>query len=251
MSFSAIILAGTRPGGDPLARAQGVAHKGLIPLGGEPMLTRIVAAVREAGADRVAVSCDDPQVVALARSLGCEVTPPARGPSGSILAAAPMLPPPWVITTSDHALLRGEWVEELIAATPVSASLSVMLARRQEVEAALPESRRTYLRMADGDWSGCNLFFLRDATALRAIELWRQIEAARKRPWKIAARLGLRTLFDYARGRLGLEEALIRLGHPIGVVPALVPASDGLAAVDVDTPADLDDIRRLLGIENA
>ena len=47
--------------------------------------------------------------------------------------------------------------------------------------------RRTWLRFADGQWSGCNLFLLQSRRAQAAIATWSAVEADRKRPWRIAA----------------------------------------------------------------
>jgi len=135
----------------------------------------------------------------------------------------------------------------MIAGTPPTADVAVMLARRDRVEAAAPDTRRTWLSFADGQWSGCNLFLLTTPAAVNAIAAWRQVEADRKRPWRIARRLGLGTLWNYWRGKLTLVEALARLGSTLGVEAALIPASDGRAAIDVDTPADLALVRNLGG----
>lgn len=246
MSFSALILAGTRPGGDPLAGVEGAAHKALIEIEGQPLLTRVVAAVRDGGAASIAVSCDEGPVADLARTLGTTVIPPATGPSGSVQAGFAQLGAPMLVTTADHALLQGDWVRQMVEDTPADADLSVMLARREEVEAAMPGTRRTYLRFADGEWSGCNLFYLATPKAQEAIATWQGIEADRKRPWRIAAKLGVRTLVEYFLRRLTLREGLARLGNRIGVKAALAAARNGLAAVDVDKPQDLADIRSFL-----
>ena len=152
---------------------------------------------------------------------------------------------PMLVTTADHALLRPQWVRQFIGDTPRDADVSVLLARRDKVEAALPKSRRTWLKFADGEWSGCNLFYLAHPRASQAIAVWGEVERDRKKPWKIAARLGLVTLWRYFRGQLSLGAAVERLGQRIGVDARAVPAADGLAAVDVDRLADLSDVRRI------
>jgi len=124
--------------------------------------------------------------------------------------------------------------------------VAVLLARRDTVEAALPGNRRTWLRFADGEWSGCNMFLIATPRGEAAIAIWQQVEAERKRPWRIAARLGWRSLWFYWRGKLTLAEALAMLGQRIGVQAAVVAARDGLAAVDVDKASDLADARRLI-----
>lgn len=246
MIFNALVLAGTRPDGDPLAQAEGVSHKGLIVVGGEPIIARVLAALREAGAARIGVVADDPAIVSIARDFGAEIVAPAPGPSASAAAGFARIGASLVVTTSDHALLRAAWVRQLVGEAPSGCDVAVMLARRDAVERAMPGSQRTYLRFADGEWSGCNLFLLNTPAANAALAAWQRIEADRKRPWKIVSRLGPMTLFDYWRGRLSLEEGLARLGRRIGVKAALVAARDGLAAVDVDKPADLIAVREVL-----
>ena len=249
MTTSALVLAGTRPGGDPLARDLGVAHKGLIEIAGTPILERVIVALRTANMSRILVSADHPEVVAFARRLGAEICPPAAGPSESVAIAFERTGAPLVVTTADHALLDPAWVAELIAKTRTGADLSIMMARRQDIERALPGTQRTYLRFADGEWSGCNLFHLASPDARAALASWRAVEADRKRPWKLVARLGLPNLVAYALGRLTLEDGLARLGRRIGVDATLVQASDGRAAIDVDKPRDLEDVLTLIGRE--
>ena len=247
MMPAALILAGSRPGRpDPVALAEGVAHKALAEVGEEPILVRVIAAVRAAGIARLAVAANDPAVVALAEGLGAEVLPPAAGPSASVAAAFARLGAPLLVTTADHALLRPEWLRDFVADVPADADVALLLARREAVEAAMPGSRRTWLKFADGHWSGCNLFLLKTPAAAAAIATWEAVERDRKRPWRIAARLGLGTLVSYALGRLGLGDAVARLGARIGIAARAVAARDGLAAVDVDKPEDLADVRRIV-----
>ncbi|MET0250977.1 MAG: NTP transferase domain-containing protein [Novosphingobium sp.] len=243
---AALILAGSRGVPDPVAIAEGVVHKALVEVAGEPLLARVAAALRAAGLARIAVSADAPQVIALAEALGCEVVAPAAGPSGSVRVAFDKLGAPLLVTTADHALLRGQWVRDFIADSPAAADVTVLLARREAVEAAAPGSRRTWLRFADGSWSGCNLFLLATPRAVAALELWATVERERKRPWRLAARLGPATLLDYLRGRLGLGEAVARLGRRVGIVSMVVAARDGRAAIDVDRPGDLAQVRSLV-----
>lgn len=244
---SALVLAGSRRGGfDPVARAEGAAHKALVDVGGKPMLLRVVTALREAGVTTIAVSADTPGVVALATSLGCSIVPTGVGPSASVAAGLAQMGTPMLVTTADHALLQPGWIRDFIADTPPQADVAVLLAHQAAVEHALPESQRTYLRLADGGWSGCNLFLLASPGARAAIATWERVEADRKRPWRIAGRLGLGTLWRYARGKLTMAEAIGRLGRRIGIAAAAVPARDGLAAVDVDKPSDLAQVRAII-----
>ena len=244
---AALVLAGSRPGApDPVAMAEGVPHKALAIAGGETMLSRVVEALRGAGMTEIAVCASESAVVAAARDLGCRVIKPGPGPSASVAAGFAELGAPMLVTTADHALLEPAWVRDFIADTPADADVAVLLAHRDAVEKAAPGSRRTYLKLADGGWSGCNLFLLQTPRAQAAIATWSAVEADRKRPWRIAGRLGLGTLLRYALGRLTLAQAVARLGRRVGITAASVSARDGLAAVDVDKPGDLAAVRAIL-----
>jgi GTP:adenosylcobinamide-phosphate guanylyltransferase len=250
MNVTALVLAGSRPGADdPVAVAEGIPHKVLATVAGQTLLERVVRALEAAGAAQIAVSANHPAVEAEARRLGAVLLPTAHGPSESVALAFERFGAPLLVTTADHGLLEAGWVREMITGTPENADVSLMLARRDRVEQAAPGSRRTWLTFADGQWSGCNLFLLARPAASQAIAAWKQVEADRKRPWRIARRLGIGTLWSYWRGKLTLAEAIARLGRTLDVTAALVPASDGRAAVDVDTPADLALVRELAASE--
>lgn len=244
--FNALVLAGSRPGGDPLALYAGVPAKALIEIGGQPMLTRVVTALREAGAGSVAVAASDPQVIALARTLGCGIVPAAAGPSDSAAAGFRALGVPMLLTTADHALLQPDWVRHFVDQQGQGTDVSVLLARRETIEQAAPGTRRTYLRFADGAWSGCNLFFLATPAAAAALQLWQMVEADRKRPWRIVGRLGPLLLLRYLLGRLTLREAIAHLGKRAGIAAQAIESPFGLAAVDVDKPEDLTLVRQFV-----
>jgi CTP:molybdopterin cytidylyltransferase MocA len=243
---SALILAGSRSETDPLAKSEGVDHKSLIRIDGQTMLERVHLALVRAGFRRIYVSASDDQVVRLAEALGAIVVPPASGPSGSVAVVFEQSGAPLLVTTSDHALLRPEWVRDFMQDAPAGCDVAMLLAERARVEQAVPGTQRTWLRFADGDWSGCNMFLLNGAGAARALQVWSAVEADRKRPWRIVGRLGLGTLFSYAIGRLSLAEGVRALGRRNGLAAEVVAARDGEAAVDVDKPDDLVLARRLL-----
>ncbi len=68
---------------------------------------------------------------------------------------------PLLITTADHPLLSAEIVEAFCAGARASgADLAAGLAAAEVVREAYPEAARTWLRFADGSYSGANLFAL-------------------------------------------------------------------------------------------
>lgn len=243
MSRAALVLAGVRPGRDPLAEFAGVTHKALIPIGGVTMLERVVAALRESGRiDRIVVSIDRPELATLE---GVEVLRSATSLSASVAEAFEATGAPLLVTTADHALLEPEWVRHFLDHLP-DTDVAAGLARSDRVQAAAPETKRTYLRFADGAFSGCNLFYLRDMRAMAAVRLWREVEAERKKPWKLLRRLGLGAILAHLTGRLTLARAAARVGALAGCTAGVVEMPFGRAAIDVDKPDDLILVRRLI-----
>jgi GTP:adenosylcobinamide-phosphate guanylyltransferase len=248
--LTALVLAGSRAGGDPLAVHAGVTHKALIDVGGQPMLQRVVDALAAVAAiHRIIVIIERPQIVAALRPCGkpIEVFAAQSGPSASAAAALQQEGAPLLVTTADHALLQPAWVEEFLAAPHGDADALLALARRDAVLAAAPESQRTWLQFSDDHYSGCNLFLLRTAAAAGVLRFWQEMEAARKRPLAMLSRLGFSYVLRYRFGWLSLPSALRRLGALSGTKLRAVVLTDGRAAIDVDKPADLTLVRKLVG----
>lgn len=240
---TALVLAGVRPGGDPLAELAGVSHKALIPIGGVAMLDRVVNALRASGrVSRIAVSIDRPELVT---TPGVEVFRSKGSLSESVSDAFTQLGAPLFVTTADHALLEPEWVSYFLDHAPDTV-VSAALARSEVVMAATPGTKRTFLKLADGSFSGCNMFFFRDLSAVRAIGMWREVEQLRKKPLQMLRRLGPRAIFAFALGRLTLARGAAEVGRLAGVSAGVVEMPFGRAAVDVDKPADLILVRKLV-----
>lgn len=249
--LAVLVLAGQRPEGDPMAEAAGIRLKALLPVAGRPMLERVVDALRSSrGIGAVTVSIPQPEAV---NDLPVEAVPTETTPSLSVLAAIDRLPSPLLITTADHALLTPEMVERFAtdAAILDDADLVVGMVERRIIETVEREARRTYWRFKDGAYSGANLFYLRNPRARAAIAFWRQVESNRKRPWKIVTAFGPGLLLGYLFGRLTLERAMERASGRLGCRVRAVALPFAEAAIDVDKPADLVVVERLLEARRA
>jgi GTP:adenosylcobinamide-phosphate guanylyltransferase len=257
LTFAALVLGGSRPGVvDPLAAARAVSHKCLLPVAGIPMLDRVVGALSASDRIGAIVLLLDPAMpldalpatsAALARGRAC-VVPTAPSPSLSVLAGVERLDRfPVLVTTADHPLLDPAIIERFCAAaTGSDAAILIGVAPAAALLASYPESRRTFWRFRDGCFSGANLFGLMRPDALPAVRFWREVEAERKRPWRIARRFGLWPLLAYLSGRLSLADALALAGRTAGAraAPVVLPIAE--AAIDVDKPADLELVERIL-----
>jgi len=253
---SMLVLAGRRAGErDALLDAAGVASKAFVPVAGSPMLARVIAALAASGS-RAPIHVSGLDRAGLARldlppGADPDTAPdaPAGGPAGSVLAAVEEggLALPVLVVTCDHALLRPDMVDHFVSeALRRDADLAVGLAEERVIQAAYPETRRTYLRLGGVGYSGCNLFLVTRPAGLNAIRFWQRAERDRKRPWRIARRFGPLALLWLVLRRPGVEAAFAFLSRRIGVrvAPVLLPFAE--AAIDVDKPADLALVERIL-----
>ena len=247
--MKAIVLAGERPGRNPLAVATGVPAGVLAPVAGRPSILRVIETLRAAhGVDGGLIAGPNPEVCRGSATLGAifetgdfSWIEPDRAPAESTLRALDELDEfPVLVTTGDHALLTPETVEQFVAAAASSdAEALVGLVSRERVMRRFPGTRRTLLRFREGGYCGTNLFLLRSPNARGAIRFWRRVQRDRKRPWRIAGQLGAGTLLRYLSGRLAMEDAFAVLSRAAGCRVSWVEVDDELAAVDVDTVQDL------------
>jgi len=256
-TFTALVLAGDRGPDDAVAQAAGVCCKALAPVGGEPMVLRVLNALGESKQIGKRLLCGPPrQAMEHSRELQAGID---RGdwdwmenkatPSTSAHVALQTLPVtvPVLLTTADHALLRSEIVDYFCAqASRAGYDLAVGLALYDEVMAANPGVRRTGLRFRENTYCGCNLFAMISPEARKVADFWRRVEQDRKRPWRVARVLGWVSVLRFLLGRLTLDEALQRLSKRLGIRIGYVLLPFPEAAVDVDTESDWRYVQRLV-----
>ena len=242
MNYTAIVLAGSRPGRDAFAEQFGTDMKALIPVGGEPMVRRPVRAllasanvrrivVLSQAPDRIAEAIPGDQRLAFRESLGTIAETILR------LLDDATVEWPLLVTTADHALLDAATVAEFVAGA-ADADVAVGVVERDVVMSRFPGAQRTWLKFRGGGYTGANLFVLRSPAVRPAIELWRSVEQDRKKAWRVIALLGPFVLVLAALRLVSLDQVMSRLGAKLGLAVKAVQLSDPLAGVDVDKPAD-------------
>jgi GTP:adenosylcobinamide-phosphate guanylyltransferase len=246
--FTALVLAGSRGAADPVASAAGLPHKALVPVAGRPMLLRVIDTLRQCPeVGRIVLCTEDPSLVARLPELSAAVGSgeiatirAERSPARSVLAALEQIPEPLplLVATADHPLLTPAMVRHFLDGLgPAEAAAAV--ASESVIAPAYPETRRTYIRLKDGAYSGCNLFAFTAADAAAAARFWTRVERYRKQPWRLFAAAGPRTLLSFLLGRLDLAAAVDRLSAMLGVRLRVVTMPFAEAAIDVDKPSDL------------
>lgn len=242
MKYTAILLAGSRPGRDEFAAQFGTDMKALVAVHGEPMVRRPVRALlASAKIARVVILSQAPDRVAAVIPTDPRVS--FRPSLGTIaetvleICSDPATPWPLLVTTADHALLDPATVDEFLSAGG-TADLAVGVVERGTLMRRFPNAERTWLRFRGGAYTGANLFILSSPAVRPAIELWRVVEQDRKKVWRVTSLLGPLVLAAVALRLVTLDQVLARLGRKLGLTVKALKLSNPLAGVDVDKLAD-------------
>lgn len=242
MTYTAVVLAGSRPGRDAFAERHGAAYKALIPVSGEPMVSRPVRALLNSeriGSVMVLTQAPDAIQAALPDDDRVKVRASSATIASTMLDLCwdPSTQWPLLVTTADHALLDTATVDEFCDGAE-NRDIAVGLVEQSSLLRRLPGTRRTWLKFRGGAYTGANLFVLRSPRVAPVIESWRSVEQDRKKGWRIVSMLGLPTLLGVALRLLTVDQALDRLGRRFNLKVGSVRLSNPLAGVDVDKPDD-------------
>jgi GTP:adenosylcobinamide-phosphate guanylyltransferase len=240
--WTAIVLAGSRPGRDEFAAQHGTDLKALIPVGGIPMVARPVNALL-LSPQILAVSVLAQQPDRIAKALPANSRLKIAASAATIastldaILADPATQFPLLVTTADHALLSPSMIADFCGQAE-GADLTIGLVEKRPLMARLPNTKRTWLGFRGGSYSGANLFAFGSPAAAKAVAVWRSVEQDRKKGWRMIASLGP-ALFMGAVLRLRtLDQTLASIGKRLELDIRKVELADPLAAVDVDKPAD-------------
>lgn len=247
--YAAIVLAGTRPEGDPVADFLGIDSKAKAPLCGRPMIRHVLGAL--CGSKAIAkimvignVHDDLASVLESTRQsdpgMPIELMAALGSISESVESAMNTLGSkrPFLVTTGDCPLLTPEMVDEFTRNAAERPGICIGLVDRETIQKVWPDTVRTYLKFRDAAVSGANLFTLDGPGVRNALRFWRSIEQDRKKTFKLVRAFGFANLVGMVFRRFSLVRAFERVGTMMGceVRPIRLPVAE--AAMDVDSVHD-------------
>jgi len=244
-SPTVLILAGQRHGRtDPLAAAHGLEHKCLVRLLGRPLIGYVLDAVDQAfpGA-AVIVSINDPRALDDEPEAACligegRLTTVAsdRNLLESVYGASETAGFPLLITTGDNVLATGDSLRGLHEyGLSEEADAVALFARKEDILAAHPAGQPRFWKFRDGEFSGCNTFWIKDRAALSVGEIFRGGGQFLKFPKRFIGAFGLLNLIGFRLRLLGVARFLDRVSRRFGKRVMVQIARDGRLAIDVDT----------------
>ena len=225
----------------------------MVPVAGQPALARVMHAIEDSRLAEGGIVCGpaadivagSEELKALLQNPDHEWLDQSSGPAASALSALGKLDHfPALLTAGDHALLTGvivdDFCKQALSHSEHGTKYDIVIGfvPYSLVRATWPESKRTVLKFRNGQFCGSNLFAILNPEGRKALSFWRQAEADRKHPWRIARRFGLIALLLYLLRLLTLEDALQALSKAAGCRMGYVQLDFARAAVDVDSIED-------------
>lgn len=251
--IDALILAGA-PAGPELDPDGPLNSRAMVDIGGKTMLQRVIDALR--GCDMIGriVAVGDVSGDGLDSTIesGSDLMDNIRRGLEALAAADRVL-----VCSSDVPLLTADAVSDFLGrALKLDVDLAYPVIGREQCEKAYPGIHRTYLKTADGTFTGGNLMLVKPDFIKNNWDIIAESYAARKQVARLARMIGLGVLLRVIVGQV--VPAVVRLEYLEAAVSRLVRAK--VAAVvssypeigeDVDKPSDLEAVRRILASSGA
>ena len=251
--WTAIVLAGERPGGDPMAAAFDTPMKALIRIQEKTLLDHVLQPLLDVPRiKRIIVLAQNTETLSIADPLcllgddRMSLLRSGNGIATSILdiAGTSLAPWPILVTTADNVLLTKDRVETFLSQTG-GADIAVGVGERRIVEREFPHTKRTWLKFSDGHFSGANLFALSSPNCAGVLAKWSEVESDRKKGLKLIASFGPMLFLRALTRTITFSAAIARVGKGFGCTARPV-VLDAEAPIDVDKPADLELVERIL-----
>ena len=242
MPATGVVLAGSRPGVDPFAKAYGTDLKALIPVGGKPMVQRPVEALLASpGIDEIRVLAQQSDRIGAVLPgdprIKVEASDETIAATLEKMCVDPATKWPMLVTTADHALLTPAMIADFLTKA-AGADVAIGVVSREALMKRLPQTRRTWFKFRGGAYSGANLFLLGGPKIRSTLQVWRSSEQNRKKAWRMLLTVGLFAGLSALLRLRTLQQTLDTIGRKLKLDIRAVELSDPLAAVDVDKAAD-------------
>ena len=244
--YDAIILAG----GEKRKQLLGLSlqpYEALIEIAGQPMVTFVANALAASGAvNRIFIvgpepalkQCDfPPQTTILAG--GKTIMETIRIGMDALGHKQKTL-----VVTADIPLLTADAVNDFLTqCSGVDADFYYPILDKELNERCYPSTRRTYVRLREGTFTGGNIFLVNPDVISRSLSVANRIIENRKNPLALCSILGWAFIFKFIVGTLCLAEVESRVSELLKFRGTVVHSRFPELGIDVDKPSDLELVR--------
>jgi CTP:molybdopterin cytidylyltransferase MocA len=233
VTYNAVVTAGGRVGG-AFAQTIGTQVKALAPFAGSTLLHRTIAALREAGVERIAVVGGEEVRAACAAQVEQIVAESEDGAENLRRALyAWDGDSPLLYATSDMPFVTGAAIREFLNATP-SDTLALPLTEWRDFERRFPHAPPFGITLAKEKVVNGGIFAIPGGSARRIESFARRFFDARKSPLRMARLTGPVLLLQFVFKRLSVTQLQYHAHRLLGVPARAVRYAPPELAYDVD-----------------
>ena len=154
-----------------------------------------------------------------------------------------------LVVTADLPLLTPEAVDCFIElCLNEKADLYYSVVPRGTVENCFSYTRRTYVSLREGVFTGGNIFLVNPIAAKRCLAKGQELVNLRKSPFKLCQLVGFVFLLKYLTKTLSIKEGEKKVSELLGLIGRVVVIDYPEIGVDVDKPEDLELVKQTLGV---
>jgi CTP:molybdopterin cytidylyltransferase MocA len=239
---------------DPLYQLTGLPKKAIIPLVNRPMITWVVDALWQSGLiDHMVIVGLKPGEVDLGRA-GIDFIDAGDEMIGSILAGVEWLRQTHpaarkiLMASSDIPLITPDIVRGFVAECGAQdADGYYTVVEKKVMDARFPGSKRTFVPLKNGRYSGGDLFLFDVAIASKIdLTLISSLTGSRKNYWNQARLLGFGFIARFLLGLMTVHEAAARASKILNVDVKAVETRFAEVGMDLDKPHQYEMIKAVL-----
>lgn len=254
--WNAVVLAGDRGAGDPVASAAGVEGKAFAKLEGVTLLERVIAELGKSNSVNKIITVgpkkcyleNHPQIQSCFKQHHVQHIEPASGPSASAIEGSLASDYcPTLIVTCDLALLTAEIIDEYChKMIKTQADFAACAIDYQTIHKKIPQLKKTEYKFAGQSVCFANIFAMLSPQGLKALEYWQEVEKSRKKPIQLIRKIDWMSLLNYKLGRLRLEQVAMKLSAKVGANLEFESMGFPELAIDVDSAEDYEIMKKYL-----
>ncbi|AGK99734.1 nucleotidyltransferase family protein [Desulfoscipio gibsoniae] len=250
--IDALVLAGS-PNNGALRECSAARYEAMIDIKGKLMVEYVVDALRQC--DRIGrIAIVGPRTE-LAAHFNCgkrEILVEHGGHlTENVLRGLQGLPGAQrvLLLTSDIPLITRRAIENFIdLCGDEQADLYYPVVPREVVEKRYSTTRRTYVQLKEGIYTGGNIFLFNPGIVEECMPRGQKLVDARKSPLKLCRLVGLLFLIKFLMKNISLQEAQKKVSLLLGIKGRVVISPFPEVGVDVDKPSDLELVNKQLGL---
>ncbi|OPY58688.1 MAG: 2-phospho-L-lactate guanylyltransferase [Pelotomaculum sp. PtaU1.Bin035] len=247
----AVVLAGSLNDG-PLKECSPARYEALIPVGSKTMVEHVVEALlRARQIGRVLVVGPVEELSPLLAGERVLLAGAAGGIMENIEAGLKHLPGEKrvLLVTSDIPMLTPRSVDDFLELCgDMSGDLYYPIISKQVVERHFASTKRTYVTLKEGVYTGGNLFLFNPSAFKQCVQNGQKIINQRKSPLGLCRLIGLSFLVNYLLHILTIRDVQKKASDLLGIRGEVVISQYPEVGVDVDKPGDLELAIQNIGI---